>query len=256
MRFFTILIVMTLSLCADVLLRVIDIPTRSNVSERLLVLSPDVPKAVVVLFAGGHGGLQLTSDGKFGWGEGNFLMRTRELFVKEGLMVVIVDAPSDRQSEPYLNSFRQTKEHLQDINAIVTWVQTQTTAPLWLVGTSRGTQSVAYTATELTELQAIHGFVLTSTILSDPKSKAVPKMDLEKITKPILVVHHQNDGCSHCSFDLIPSLMSKLNAPSKELMVIEGGQTKGDPCNAFGYHGFNGVEQEVVSKIAQWIVSH
>lgn len=256
MRFFTVLIVVALSLCADILPRVIDVPTRSNVSERLLVLSPDVPKAVVVLFAGGHGGLQLTSDGKFGWGEGNFLMRTRELFVKEGLMVVIVDAPSDRQSEPYLNNFRQTKEHLQDINAIVAWVQTQTTAPLWLVGTSRGTQSVAYAATELTELQPIHGFVLTSTILSDPKSKAVTKMDLEKITKPILIVHHQNDGCSHCSFDLIPSLMSKLNASSKELLVIEGGQTKGDPCNAFGYHGFNGVEQEVVTKISQWVLSH
>jgi len=256
MRFFTLLIVVALSLYADLTSRVIDVPTRSNVSERLLVLSPDVTKAVIVLFAGGHGGLQLSSDGKFGWGEGNFLMRTRELFVKEGLMVVIVDAPSDRQSEPYLNSFRQTKEHLQDISAIVAWVQTQTTAPLWLVGTSRGTQSVAYAATELTELQAIHGFVLTSTILYDPKSKAVTKMDLEKITKPMLVVHHQNDGCSHCSFALIPSLMSKLNTSSKELFAIEGGQTKGDPCNAFGYHGFNGVEQEVVTKISHWVLSH
>lgn len=256
MRFFTILILLTLSLCADILPRVVDIPTRSNVSERLLVLSPDAPKAAVVLFAGGHGGLQLSSDGKFGWGEGNFLMRTRDLFSKEGLMVVIVDAPSDRQSEPYLNNFRQTKEHLQDINAIVAWVQTQTTAPIWLVGTSRGTQSVAYAATELTDVPAIHGFVLTSTILSDPKSKAVPKMDLEKVTKPILVVHHQNDGCSHCSFEMIPSLMSKLHTSSKELLVIEGGQTKGDPCNAFGYHGFNGVEQEVVTKISQWVLSH
>jgi len=108
----------------------------------------------------------------------------------------------------------------------------------------------------LTEQKAIHGFVLTSTILSDAKSKAVTKMELEKITKPILVVHHQNDGCSHCSFDLVPSLMSKLNASSKELIAIEGGQTKGDPCNAFGYHGFNGVEQEVVSKISQWVLSH
>jgi hypothetical protein len=50
--------------------------------------------------------------------------------------------------------------------------------------------------------------------------------------------------------------MSKLNASSKELIAIEGGQTKGDPCNAFGYHGFNGVEQEVVSKISQWVLSH
>lgn len=257
MRFLTLLILTTLSLFADVSSRVIDIPTRSGVSERVVILSPEIPKAVVVLFAGGHGGLQITDDGKFGWGEGNFLVRTRELFTQAGLMVVIVDAPSNRQREPFLNGFRQTKEHLQDISSIVEWIKTQNTAPIWLIGTSRGTQSVAYAATELTDMQTIHGFVLTSTILSDLKSKAVINMDLEKITKPILVVHHQNDGCSHCSLDLIPSLMNKLNASSsKELFVIEGGETKGDPCNAFGHHGFNGVESEVVTKIAEWVLVH
>lgn len=43
--------------------------------------------------------------------------------------------------------------------------------------------------------------------------------------------------------------MKKLEKnPAKTLMVFQGGQTKGDPCNAFGYHGFNGIEQEVVQK--------
>ena len=255
MRFFAILVLTVLSLFADVSSRVMDVPTRTNVSERLLVLTPEVPKAVVVLFAGGHGGLQLSTEGKFGWGEGNFLMRTRELFTQAGLMVVIVDAPSDRQREPFLNGFRQTKEHIQDISAVLTWVKTQTTAPIWLVGTSRGTQSVAYIATE--NPSDIHGIVLTSSILSDAKSNAVTEMKLEKLTMPVLVVHHQNDGCSHCSFDLISSLMNKLSASSaKELIAIEGGQTKGDPCNAFGHHGFNGVEQEVVIQIANWVISH
>ncbi|MCI0501645.1 MAG: hypothetical protein L0Y61_07850 [Epsilonproteobacteria bacterium] len=171
-------------------------------------------------------------------------------------MVVIVDAPSDRNSGRYLHNFRQTTEHLEDITAIVEWIKTQTVAPIWLVGTSRGTQSVTYAATELPTLQAIHGFVLTSPILSDTKSQAVTEMDINKIVKPILIVHHKEDGCSHCSFSLIPALMNKLNTISKELYIIEGGKTEGDPCNAFGYHGFNGVEQEVVSKISKWIISH
>jgi dienelactone hydrolase len=255
MRFFTVLILLAFALFADVVPRVIDIPTRSGVSERLLILSPENPKATVVLFAGGHGGIQLSSEGKFGWGEGNFLMRTRELFVKQGLMVVIVDAPSDRQHEPYLNGFRQTQEHVQDITAVISWLKTQTTAPLWLVGTSRGTQSVAYVAIE--NPTDIHGIVLTSSILYDAKSNAVSEMKLEKLRMPVLVVHHKNDGCSHCSFDLIPSVMHKLTAAaSKEMLAIEGGQTKGDPCNAFGYHGYNGVEEEVVSKISEWVVTH
>lgn len=255
MRFFTVLILLAFTLFADVSPRVIDIPTRSGVSERLLILSAENPKAVVVLFAGGHGGIQLSSEGKFGWGEGNFLMRTRELFVKQGLMVVIVDAPSDRQHEPFLNGFRQTQEHAQDIAAVISWLKTQTTAPLWLVGTSRGTQSVAYVAIE--NPTDIHGIVLTSSILYDAKSNAVSEMKLEKLRMPVLVVHHKNDGCSHCSFDLIPSVMHKLTTTaSKEMVAIEGGQTKGDPCNAFGYHGYNGVEEEVVSKISEWVVTH
>ena len=255
MRFFAVLVLTALSLLADVSSRVVDVPTRSSVSERLFVLTPEAPKAVVVLFAGGHGGLQLSDDGKFGWGEGNFLMRTRELFAKEGLMVVIVDAPSDRQREPYLNGFRQTKEHVYDINAVTAWIKTQTPAPIWLVGTSRGTQPVAYIATE--NPADIHGIVLTSSILYDAKSNAVPEMKLEKLRMPVLVVHHKNDGCSHCSFDLIPPLMSQFTATSsKEMIAIEGGQSKGDPCNAFGHHGFNGVEQEVVTQISDWVLAH
>ena len=119
MRFLVLLALTALSLLADISTRTVDIPTRSGVSNRVAILSPETPKAVVVLFAGGHGGLQITDDGKFGWGEGNFLVRTRELFVKAGLMVVIVDAPSDRLHEPYLNGFRQTKEHVQDVNAVL-----------------------------------------------------------------------------------------------------------------------------------------
>ena len=174
----------------------VDIPSRQGVSERILTLTPSNPKAVAVLFAGGHGGLQIKEDGSFGWGEGNFLIRSRELFAKEDFMVVIVDAPSDRQHEPFLSGFRQTKEHVHDIHAILSWIKTQTNAPIWLVGTSRGTQSVAYIASQ--DAQDIHGLVMTSTILYDKKSKAVPEMPLEKLTIPVLVVHHESDGCALC----------------------------------------------------------
>jgi len=48
--------------------------------------------------------------------------------------------------------------------------------------------------------------------------------------------------------------MEKLSGvPRKELLTIEGGKTQGDPCEAMAYHGFNGIEQQVVTKIAEWI---
>ena len=34
---------------------------------------------------------------------------------------------------------------------------------------------------------------------------------------------------------------------------MEGGANQGDPCEAFAYHGENGVERDVVAKIAGWI---
>ena len=75
--------------------KVVDVPTRTGVSQRLLVLSPPAPKAAVILFAGGHGGLQIFPNGSFNWGDGNFLMRSRQLFVDQGLLVIVLDAQSD-----------------------------------------------------------------------------------------------------------------------------------------------------------------
>lgn len=53
---------------AQVAEKVVDIPTRPGITERAVVLAPQAPKATVILFAGGHGGLQIGSSGSFGWG--------------------------------------------------------------------------------------------------------------------------------------------------------------------------------------------
>jgi len=45
--------------------KVVDIPTRSGVTQRMVVISPPDPKAAVVLIPGGHGGLQIFANGSF-----------------------------------------------------------------------------------------------------------------------------------------------------------------------------------------------
>ena len=234
--------------------RVVDIPTRPGVTQRFLFLSPEKPKASVVLFAGADGGLDISKSGQIGFLGGNFLVRTRQLFADKGFAVAVVDAPSDRGSAA-LKGFRQTPEHVADIKAVMAWLRQQNSVPLWLVGTSRGTQSAAFIATELGPTQGgPDGLVLTSTILSDDKGRPVPDMQLDKIAIPVLVVHHEQDGCKHCSYSLIPTLMSKLTgAPKKELAPFKGGADRGDPCQAMAHHGFNGLDKEVVGKIADWI---
>lgn len=235
--------------------RVVDLPTRLGVTQRLLVLGPAEPRATVILFAGGHGGLQITDDGAITWGRGNFLVRSRQLFADQGLRVVLIDAPSDRQRPPYLAGYRQTPEHVADVKAVIAWSREQARKPVWLIGTSRGTQSVAHVATQLGGADAPDGLVLTSTLLSDDRSRPVPEMAIDKLRLPVLVVHHEQDGCRHCAYAGVPRLMERLSQVSrKSVIAMKGGTDQGDPCEAAGHHGFAGLEADVVARTARWML--
>ena len=142
------------------------------------------------------------------------------------------------------------------MQAVIAWVRQQSGLPVWLVGTSRGTQSIAAVATRLSRSDGPDGLVLTSTILTDPKAPPVTAMALEKLSIPVLVAHHELDGCSHCAYSDIPALMQKLDGlPRKQLLSFRDGVSRGDPCQAMAYHGFNGIESEVVGQIAAWILA-
>jgi len=235
--------------------RTIDIPTRPGVTQRFLVIAPEKPKAAVILFAGGDGGLTLESDGRIPKLAGNFLVRSRQRFVDQGLTTVIIDAPSDKQSHPYLSGYRQTPEHVADVKAVIAWLREQAKIPVWLIGTSRGTQSAGFIATQLPRAEGgPDGIVLTASIVRDERSRAVPEMALDRVRIPVLVVHHRQDSCRVCLFSDVPLLMDKLTAtPRKELMAFDGGISVGNPCEARAYHGFNGIEHEVIERIAGWI---
>ncbi len=242
---------------AQVAERVVDTPTRSGVTQRFLLLSPDMPKASVILFAGGDGGLEISEKGSIRYLSENFLVRSRQLFAARGLAVAVVDAPSDRQKTG-LKGFRQTPEHVADIKAVIAWLKQQKNVPVWIVGTSNGTLSAAFAAIKLSGSQdGPDGLVLTSSILDragNDKLRPVPEMPLEKISVPVLAVHHEQDGCKFCPYSQISNLMNKLSgAPRKELLTFKGGQDRGDPCQALAHHGFNGSENDVVGKIADWI---
>lgn len=236
--------------------QVVDIPTRPGVTQRLLLIKPAQAQAAVVLMAGGHGGLRLFDNGTPRWGGNNFLVRSRALFAEQGLAVAVLDAPSDRQRPPFLEGFRQTAEHAADLKATIAWLRSQWGLPVWLVGTSRGTQSVAFVATELNGPDGPDGIVLSSSILTDERSRAVPAMPLQRIRVPVLVVHHEEDGCSLCAFSQVPALMDGLKAaPRRHLLAFKGGISEGDPCHAMAHHGFNGIETDVVRQAAAWMLA-
>lgn len=233
---------------------VVDLPTRPGVMQRFLWLLPDRAQASVLLLVGGNGGLRLDGDGKPAALAGNFLARTRAQFAAQGLAVALVDAPSDRQSPPYLSGFRQTPEHAADLKAVLAEMRRRLNKPVALVGTSRGTQSAAAVALQLPGPEGPDALVLSSSILRDPVGRAVPNMPLEQLRIPVLVVHHQEDGCKLCLYSDLPLLAAHLPA-MHEVLSYQGGRSVGDPCEALAYHGYNGLEERVVQDIAQWILS-
>lgn len=241
---------------AQVQERVVDISTRPGITQRMLVLHPAQPRAAVILLAGGHGGLQIFPNGSMQWGGGNFLVRTRAAFAGHGLLVAVLDAPSDRQRPPFLSGYRQTADHVADLRAAIGWLRQQAAVPVWVVGTSRGTQSAGHVAAELPLPDGPDGVVLTASILVDRNSRALPAMNVDNIKVPVLVVHHEQDACRATPASAVPELMRKLrSSPRTEAMLVTGGQSRGDPCEAFAHHGFNGIEADVVGRIAAWITA-
>ena len=239
---------------------VVDLPTRPGVRQRMLVVQPEHPTAVLLLMTGGNGQVGIYDNGSLR-ADGNFLVRSRTLFVQRGFAVVLLDPPSDHDTAPFLaGTFRESPEHAADIGAAVAWSRSKWSLPVWLVGTSRGTQSVASAGILLTGASAPDGLVLTSTILGasrvgQSRVRPVQEMSLEKLRMPVLVTHHEQDQCQVTPPALVPALMEKLTPATSRLLTYTGGRSTGNVCEAFAYHGYNGIEDRVVADIAAFVTA-
>ncbi len=239
----------------------ITLQTRPGIDQKFILIKPDKPVASVILFAGGKGALNLSSffgSPTINWGKKNFLVRTRDIFTQHGFLVAVVDAPSDQgTNKGMLGGFRDSKDHVEDIDHVINYLRKQADVPVWLVGTSRWTESVTNIA--INSKQHPDGLVLTSS-MSVPNSKgtAVTDMDLERITIPTLVVANTDDGCPKTPPDMAEDIALMLsNSKNTEVKMFSGGDDPiSEPCQAMSYHGFLGIEDEVVEFISGFIKSN
>ena len=229
-----------------------DVRSRGN-RIRLLVEVPSSPVAVVVLFAGGHGALDIQSDGRIKWGQGNFLVRSRKLFQMQKMITVVIDAPTDKLVSG-LYRVRDSQDHGQDVAAVIRYLRGKFNHPIWLVGTSRGTESVANAAIRL-EADLPDGIVLTSSMLRyNQKGPSLLSMKLDRITVPALIVHHRFDDCTVTPYDKVASLRGGLtSSPRVDVLEYQDGDPEGGVCGARHYHGYRGIEESVVKDISDWI---
>ena len=238
--------------------KLVTLDTREGVQQKFLLAELNKASASLILFAGGKGALDLYS-GVFGgagmnWGRKNFLVRTRDDFLERGFNVAIVDAPSDYQGEKgMLYGFRNSVEHVQDIDAVITYLKDNFTKPVWLIGTSRGTESAANIA--LNTSVGIDGVIFTSSMTEENGGGiSLPEMPLENIKVPALVTHHRDDGCRKTVPEGAQTIHSMLTGASvAEIKFYEGGYEESKPCKALSHHGYLGIEQKVLDDIADFI---
>jgi hypothetical protein len=248
--FAVMLLLAGVSIVARAAEEIVTLKTRDDVTlSYLLTQNTDAaPRFVAILFSGGAGTLNLRprADGSL-VGNSNFLIRTRNMFGGQGVATAAVDAPSDMRGMN--DAFRMSDKHAGDIRMVVADLRRRfPQAKLYLVGTSRGTVSAAYTALPLAD--SIDGVILTSTVFNANRNNSgVAGFDFSKIRAPLLFVHHRDDACGVCPYSGAARLADRF-----PLISVSGGQPpESDPCEPLSAHGYFGKEAETVAAISQWI---
>jgi pimeloyl-ACP methyl ester carboxylesterase len=227
----------------------LDVPTREGVVTPVFWEAAPTPKATVLLFPGGAGGFGSMDDGRPT--SRNFLVRALGEFLAQSYNVAVFGKPSDTPDLGYRE--RLSDAHMADVREVLKAVKQQSPAPVWLVGTSRGTVSATAAAVRLQG--EIAGLVLTSSIVAWDKPGAVPRQELAAIRVPVLVLHHAKDQCRQTLPHDVAYIMKGLTgAPVKKLVMVEGGANPtGDACEALHWHGFIGMEAEAVKIMTGWM---
>jgi hypothetical protein len=228
--------------CAQEIVR---LETRPGVTQSFFVPPMRKPQAVALLYAGGNGSIRLRmeEDGpKFT--SANFLPRSRNAFIRNGVLPVLMDAPSDR-ADGMSDEFRRSSEHAADARAAIAEMRRRHPGlPVFLVGTSRSTISIANLAAVLD--RDIAGVVFSSTLLRGVG------FNWPSIRVPALFVHHFYDACPATRYEEAQRLSGRYAFP---LISVKGGApAKAGPCQSLSAHGFYGAEADTVKAIAAWML--
>jgi hypothetical protein len=217
-------------------------------------------EVAVVLLAGDNGHLNLAANGAVRNLQGNFLIRSRELFLERGVAsVAAVDVPSDSLPAGLDGNKRSAANYAKDIRAVIDDIRARTALRSWVVGTSAGTIGAAAVAARLAPTGSRpRGIVPTASrgqVVPGLCGRTVFDADLAAITVPALVVAHRQDGCACTPPSKTNAILAAFSgSPSKGRKFFTGGlPATSPPCEAFSQHGFFGIERNVVRYIARWI---
>lgn len=264
-------------------LRTLSNPFDTSSTQFLLTYETPAPGHIVLLFAGGNGLVDIHDDGAIpATGLGlNFLIRSRGLFVKNGVAVVVVNAPNKVPLNS--ESMRLTSDYVADMGTLITNVRSvypDQNVRLWLVGTSSGTISAVSVASKYTPPVRVppplplQGIVLTATQVALHQPGRVSNVkctgtiydaSLTQIRVPTYVVTSKGEACPCAKpagstvLSVVNNILNSINhAPVKGHTEIDdaGSQAGADVCTALTAHGFYNAEARAVKAITDWIKTH
>jgi hypothetical protein len=234
----------------------VTLPVREGVSESYLLVydKSSPPKAVAVSFIGGSGAIDLEKrmrggGARFGPGA-NVLIRIRESLAGKDIADAIVDAPSDRLPSGMSDDFRGGDEHAADTRKVVADLHARfPQARIFLIGTSRGSISVAHLAVSLSDV--VQGAILSSTVtVGNQAGPGLSTFDFASIKVPLLWVHHRDDGCR-----LSPYAGAQRAAQGGAFVSVSGGDPpQSGPCDPLSPHGYFGREQPVTQAMRNYML--
>ena len=203
--------------------------TVSIAGAQAVLLKPPQPRASAILLPGGDGNIGVEANGTMTRLLGNQLVRTRQAYVARGLAVLIPDAGVNlAQAVAYMAAIKR---------------------PVKVIATSRGTlraaQGIAGGARP-DSLVLTAGF-LTSDSGSGDNVQSV--LGSPAALPPTLIIHHRRDTC-RATLPAGVDPFVRWAAGKARVVWLDGGTSVGDPCQARAYHGFNGIDGQVVSAAA------
>ena len=226
--------------------QVIDVPYKNDAPTRTLLTPAKNAKAVVLLFPGGGGVLNLQDDGS----TSNFhtFVRSKDLWAQYGIDSVLVDTPYDLGGG--IRNSRSIRDHQQRIFNVVSFYKEKFNLPVWIFGHSMGTVSV----TEFVNGGKEKEKLIAGVIVAGTYRSATIDSD---VTAPVLAIHHVDDGCASTPFVSSERIIESRNKKlSSQFIQMDGGISEGDVCGSRAYHGFNQKEPEFVKAAAQFILKN
>lgn len=235
----------------------VEIPSR-NQKIRAILLKPEQPVASVILLVGGHGQMDIAADGAIKWGRGNQLIRTRADYFKQGFAVLVPDIAPDwkgPERKP-VSGYRWHARHGGDLGALVAYMRT-IAEPVVVVGTSRAAVSAGVMLLVTEGKNRPDYVVLTAPMLmpagNQPSFQKAIQGNARRAQIPMLLVGNKKDECKYTLPASIEAFRRWRGGDKLDILMLDGPQGTGHPCEARAAHGFAEIDDQVVNAVSDWI---